>query len=76
MIESCTRRFLRQIAKYSHRKKKKEIAVTKTSNPAIDSCRICKYFFKRLIAFFLSSDSPAPADGCIAALILAYVAGV
>ena len=43
--------------------------MTKTSNPAIDSCRICKYYFQRLIAFFLSPDSPAPADGCIAALI-------
>ena len=41
--------------------------MTKTSNPAIDSCRICKYFFQRSIAFFLSPDSPASADGYIAA---------
>ena len=43
--------------------------MTKTSNPAIDSCQICKYFFQRSIAFFLSPDSPASADGCIVALI-------
>ena len=42
MTESCTRRFLPQIAKYSHGKK--GIKRRQPANPANDSCRICKYF--------------------------------